>query len=531
MCIRDRRRVHGDIVMKASNTTNQHKTNQILGRYVVKDRLGSGSFGKIYKAVDTQTNEVVAIKIDRFRSSNNSAVQTTLAKEAQILAELAEETGFAKLMLNARENEIEMLFMTCLGHNLEKLFKICGGKFSMKTVLIIADQILNRIEALHSKGWLHRDIKPENFTIGLTKNWNLIHLIDFGLAKQYRDSSGKHIAYREGRGMVGTARYTSVHSHKGGEHSRRDDLESIGYLLIYFLKGKLPWQNLPFDNNAEKYRKIAEMKNNIPPETLCKDLPDAFLKYMIYVKNLTFTQAPDYKFLKKLFRILFFEQRFEYDYNYDWIKKEENTSIYDKSSVQNLNGTLPLYPRDKDVGLQDNRPPNTQKPYEESANIAENEVDEENVHINKVRDSRPKKSMAELKIETFVSRSKQSLSASNISRRDRSAARPSATLLHPPDSILTRAVNQYLQPPISGLSHSGANINIDERSDTISKRINYGSFLLPSDNNPRTPINGLPLDEEKATLDFVLYDNRQSSHRIGTPPKGRSLTPNRDPMG
>ena len=151
--------------------------------------------------------------------------------------------------------------MDLLGKSLEDLFSACKRKFSLKTVLMLADQMVSRVEFVHSNHFIHRDMKPDNFLMGPLNNSGLLHLVDFGLAKKYRDSkTGCHIPYRDHKNMTGTARYASMNTHLGIEQARRDDLEGIGFILIYFLKGSLPWQGLNARTKKEKYDKIKDKK-------------------------------------------------------------------------------------------------------------------------------------------------------------------------------------------------------------------------------------------------------------------------------
>ena len=165
------------------------------------------------------------------------------------------------------------MVMELLGPNTEDLFNFCNRRFSLMTTVLVAEQLIDRIEHLHSKGFLHRDIKPENFVIGRTEP-ETVYMIDFGLAKRFRDSKTKqHIPYRDDKGLTGTARYTSVSTHLGVEQSRRDDIEALAYIFVYFMKGTLPWQGLRAYSKKEKYDKIMEVKMSTPPELLCRGVP------------------------------------------------------------------------------------------------------------------------------------------------------------------------------------------------------------------------------------------------------------------
>ncbi|CAD1472467.1 unnamed protein product, partial [Heterotrigona itama] len=175
-----------------------------------------------------------------------------------------------------------------------------------------------RTDYIHSRNFIHRDIKPDNFLMGLGKKGNLVYIIDFGLAKKYRDGrTHKHIPYRENKNLTGTARYASINTHLGIEQSRRDDLESLGYVLMYFNRGSLPWQGLKAATKRQKYERISEKKMSTPVEELCKGYPE-FASYLRYCRGLRFEERPDYSYLRQLFRTLFHGQGFTYDYVFDW---------------------------------------------------------------------------------------------------------------------------------------------------------------------------------------------------------------------
>lgn len=226
------------------------------------------------------------------------------------------------------------MVMDLLGKSLEDLVSAQPQqRFSLKTTIMLADQMICRLEFLHSRDYIHRDIKPDNFLMGRGKKKNMVYIIDLGLAKRYRDSSThQHIPYREDKGLTGTVRYASINSHHGIEQSRRDDLESVGYILIYFLTGSLPWQGLKIDNRANKFRAICDLKMSIPVETLCKDCPKEFELYMRYVKDLHFDAKPDYFYLRRLFRSLFLKQGYTLDFIYDWTANENQQSSSSSSA-------------------------------------------------------------------------------------------------------------------------------------------------------------------------------------------------------
>ena len=225
------------------------------------------------------------------------------------------------------------MIYTLLGKSIEQIFEERGKPFSLKTVCMLGIQMIDRLDYMHYKYIIHRDIKPDNFVIGLNENKHIIYIIDMGLYKKYYyKRTQKHIEFKKNERLTGTPRYASINNLKGYQQSRRDDLESLGYTLLYLLKGILPWQGIKVNTGENRNQKILELKESIPLEELCKDCPHEFIDYINYSRNLQFEEKPDYDYLKKLFYTVLDKNKYEFDFWYDWV--DEKPVITDKISAE-----------------------------------------------------------------------------------------------------------------------------------------------------------------------------------------------------
>lgn len=278
-------------------------TSLVNNKYRITKRIGGGSFGEIYLGLGP-TGEKVAVKFERHGSRCPQ-----LRHEYKVYREVVSCHGFCRVHHFGTQDNYNVMVMDLLGPSLEDLFNRCSRRFSLKTVLQLADQMLERVDTLHSRHLIHRDIKPANFVIGTGDQGNCVFVVDFGLSKRYRHpKSLQHIPHRDGRSLTGTPRYASINNHLGIEQSRRDDLESIGYVLVYFLKGSLPWQGLKAKNAQKKYQLIMEKKQHISIANLCQGCPSQFAEYLSYCRSLKFDSKPDITYLRKLFRDLYHAQ-------------------------------------------------------------------------------------------------------------------------------------------------------------------------------------------------------------------------------
>lgn len=312
---------NNNIITNSNNNCNNSTSNDgtIVGlHFKIGKKIGEGSFGVLFEGVNMINGLPVAIK---FEPRKTQAPQ--LKDEYRTYKIMAGTPNIPLAYYFGQEGLHNILVIDLLGPSLEDLFDWCGRKFSVKTVVQVAIQMITLIENLHSHDLIYRDIKPDNFLIGRPgqPDENNIHLIDFGMAKQYRDPKTKlHIPYREKKSLSGTARYMSINTHLGREQSRRDDMEALGHVFFYFLRGRLPWQGLKAPNNRQKYEKIGEKKRMTNVYELAQGLPVQFAHYLKAVRSLAFDEMPDYEGYRKMFLTVLEETGESCDGKYDWMK-------------------------------------------------------------------------------------------------------------------------------------------------------------------------------------------------------------------
>ncbi|KAH0795708.1 CK1 family protein kinase [Histomonas meleagridis] len=298
-------------------TEKMMKNIIVAQKYEVKGKLGGGSFGIIYKGESIEDKTQVAIKLEPSQSKSPQ-----LEGESKIYKLLEGGVGIPNIYFYGKERGYNIMVIDLLGLSLEDLLAAHEGPFSLKTVLMLADQMISCVEFLHRKKIIHRDIKPDNFMIGTHKNKNQVHIIDFGLSKYYiNPTTNTHVPFSENRSLTGTARYASINAMCRKEQSRRDDMESLGYIFMYLLRGNLPWQGLPAKTQHEKIRRIIEVKMMTSVESLCDGFPNEFADYLRSVKGLGFFEEPPYATYRKMFHDLMIRENIPYDYVYDWSDK------------------------------------------------------------------------------------------------------------------------------------------------------------------------------------------------------------------
>mmetsp|Transcript_19977 Transcript_19977/g.35607 ORF Transcript_19977/g.35607 Transcript_19977/m.35607 type:complete len:433 (-) Transcript_19977:8-1306(-) len=316
-------------------------------RYKIKGKLGQGTFGFVFEAIDLQTGDSVAIKIASPKADRPEVLQHEARVSEGFGGGGNPEVGFPKFYCcsvhlntsvpithqNAHQECVFYMVMERLGPSLDLLQKFVGPCLSMKTTLLLMLQMLNRVELFHSKGFIHRDLKPHNFTMGWGDKGYIVYLVDFGLAGRFVDSQRKHIPMATGKGLIGTPWYCSINAHDGYELSRRDDVESLFYIMLFMLHGKLPWRSVHATDTAEYSAAIRSLKTGTEMKMVLQTLPQPLHKFFFHARGLGFETKPNYSMLRDLLRKLFFTMGYANDHMYDWMLKKRTRAVPDSSAV------------------------------------------------------------------------------------------------------------------------------------------------------------------------------------------------------
>lgn len=293
--------------------TDKEKLKSLIGKdinkYTITKYISSGSFGDVFEAKDRETNQLVALKIPIDNNDRNG--QKSILEESKIYKIIASPDNGVCNMKIIKNNDKKIIVMDLLGQSLEYLINK-HKKFSLKTIIQLAIQMISISKYIHSHGYIHRDIKPDNFVMGYTDK-NKLYCIDFGLAHKYLKKNGEHIEFSDNKRFCGTARYASIAAHSNFEQGRKDDLEAIAYILVYLYKGKLPWQGIKKRDNKERYRLIGKKKMDTSEEELCENMPKEFCIFLKYVKNMNFNEKPHYSSLINMFTKLYQSRNYKND--------------------------------------------------------------------------------------------------------------------------------------------------------------------------------------------------------------------------
>jgi len=288
----------------------------ICGRFDVGRMIGSGSYSEVFAGFDRAAGERVAIKLEWQKAEKGRK----LLAEARLYKSLGFNGSLPGIRWSGVEGEYNVMVMDLLGPSLDELFRSCGRRFSLATVLRLAVQMIECIEFVHTCGIIHRDIKPHNFLMGTGDRSERLYIMDFGLAKRFRDfETGEHIPCAHKRGVTGTVRYASLNVHEGFEPSRRDDLEAIGNVLLHLLRGNLPWQGLKAASKRRKHQKIRKSKAETSIEDLCRGYPQEFVRFFHHCRSLQYVDRPDYGYLRGLMKGALARECGQREPRYDWM--------------------------------------------------------------------------------------------------------------------------------------------------------------------------------------------------------------------
>ena len=310
------------------------KSKLIFGKYSIKYLISKGSFGEVYLGTNVLNNKDYAIKMER-----TSKGESLLKEEAYVLLFL-KGPGLPNVITFGISGRYHILIENLLGKSIYNIWLEKEKKFNIKDTCMFAIQALERVEYVHSKNYLHRDIKPANFLVG-NPDQSQIYLIDFGNARKYRSSrTGKHLPFSRNYKIYGTTIFLSLNVLKGIEQTRKDELESLGLVIIYLYKGYLPWSNYKFKDIFQALEKIKAIKENLSMKQLCHGLPIEMFEYMNYIKNMNFEDTPDYRYLQSLFLNILKKIGEKNDLFFSWVDKsivpKKLTSRSNSRSIQKL---------------------------------------------------------------------------------------------------------------------------------------------------------------------------------------------------
>ena len=301
--------------MSDNPDVNPNKQILLFKKYNLLRNIGGGAFGTVFLGENVWSREKYAIKVEERKNQKNS-----LEKEAYILYYL-KGPGLPEVVSFGKTKRYNILVETLLGRSLYQIYNDLDKKFTLKDVCMSSIQMLERLEYIHSKNYIHRDIKPHNFLVSL-KNEGLIYLIDFGLAKKYRSERGNHVKFSVIKHIVGTPRFCSINAMRGVEQSRRDDLEALSYLILYLLKGFLPWQGLKITSRLQRFNEITRLKKSLKIETFCENFPPEIILFCKYTRKLGFSENPKYEYMKILFKSILKNYGFTCDNKFSWMNGE-----------------------------------------------------------------------------------------------------------------------------------------------------------------------------------------------------------------
>jgi len=298
----------------------------IVGRSVktrVLRKINEGAFGEIHVGELLEDGKQVAVKLEL-----QNTAHPQLLSEGNIYRHLQGGPGIPEVYwFGLHEPMYNVMVIDLLGPSLQDLFVYCDHKFTVKTTLMLVDQMLSIIEFFHKKQYLHRDVKPDNFLMGVGDKANQVFVIDLGLTKkiQRQRFSVGQIGSQVVHPMVGTVRYAGIHAHLGHEEGPRDDLESLAYVWAYFLRGSLPWQGMQARTRDEKFTRIRDMKKLAKSAELFEGFPNEFGRYLDYVRGMRKDELPNYQRVRDVFRKLAAHSNIAYDSEFDWVVKERET--------------------------------------------------------------------------------------------------------------------------------------------------------------------------------------------------------------